>query len=190
LQTPLRPSIGPPAPLAPIPPLQTIARPFVAPLMAEGLPVETYVSAFLQPFGATMETPALWRDASGHALVVSQQLFRDGRGRLKLPFEARERHVLRLAEALADPDEIWLDWIEGANGATRLARRYLRTSPESPEFVSFVWSKDEWSGATAFNPATGRKLRGNPDYLEKQRSGALLYRRPAGPGRDSGGDGS
>jgi hypothetical protein len=188
LQAPLRPSIGPPAPLAPTPPLAPLAKPFISPLMDEGLPAETYVGAFLGRFGATMESPALWRDASGHALVVSQNLFRDGQGRFKLPFEARERHVLRLAEALADPDEIWLDWSQGPGGVTRLTRRYLRTSPDSPEFASFVWSQEGWSGATAFNPTTGKKLRGNPDYLEKQRSGALLYRRPASPASDGGGE--
>lgn len=215
LQKPLRPSIGPaqpppasqpvapppaardaagtgaattPAPLPVMPPLPQ-AKPFVAPLAPEGQAPQAYVDAFLGEFGATAEKPVLWRDPAGHAVVISEQLFRDGQGRLKLPFELRELHVLRLAEAVKDPDEIWLDWSLGPDGATRLTRRYLRASPDSPEFASFVWSQQGWTGATAFNPVTGRKWRPNPAYLDKQRTGALLWRRPEDENAVGGADG-
>lgn len=177
LQNPLKPSIGPARPPAPQVPLVENARPFQSELMPEGLAPKEYVDAFLGEFGASVDVARIWRDPAGHAIAISDQLFRDGRGAWKIPFEGRERHVLRLAEAIIDPDEIWTDWGMDAAGRSRLVRRYLRTSPDSPEFASFAWSGAGWYGATAFSPMRGKALRPDPDYLERQRSGALIWRR-------------
>lgn len=177
LQKPLGPIIGPREPGPKLEPLADIARPFRAPLMAEGLPAEDYIRAFLDEFGAAPGRPALWRDAAGHALVISDELFRSRDGELKLFKAERAPHVRRLAEAIRDPDEIWLDWAIGPGGEIRQVRRYLRTSPDSPEFASFGWSAAGWAGLTAFNPTRDRPRRPRPSYLEGQRTGALLYRR-------------
>lgn len=177
LQNPLKPSIGPARPASVSDALIAAARPFKAPLMESGLEPESYVDAFLSTFGASRSVARIWRDPSGHAITISEQLFRDGRGGLKLPFQGREQHVQRLAEAIIDPDEIWLDWGLDAAGRSRLVRRYLRASPDSPEFASFAWSGAGWHGATAFNPQKGAKLKPDPAYLERQRRGALIWKR-------------
>lgn len=178
LQNPLRPSIGPVRPDAQPDSLLPQARPFQSELMPDGLEPKAYVDAFLGEFGASVDVGKIWRDPSGHAIAVSDQLFRDGRGSWKIPFQGRENHVLRLAEAIKDPDEIWLDWALDPAGRSRLVRRYLRTSPDSPEFAAFAWSNAGWYGATAFSPKGGRLLLPDPGYLERQRRGALIWKRP------------
>lgn len=177
LQRPLKPSVGPPAPAPSLEPLSDIAKPFASKLLKEGLSDDAYVSAFLDRFGAAPGKPVLWRDPAGHALAISDQLFRNSRGELKLWKSGRGVHARRLAEAVLDPDEIWIDWAVGADGQVRLVRRYLRASPDSPEFASVAWSSGGWEGATAFSPTRSRAGRPDPGYLDRQRSGALLYRR-------------
>lgn len=175
-----------PLPPAPIinppkvqPPLAEFARPFTQPILPSDLKPEDYVDRFLAEFGATRDVPVLFRDPSGHALVISAESFKDGQGRWKVTRpDGRHAHVLRLAEAIRDPDEIWIGWGIGEDDKWRVVRRYLRTSPDSPEFASFSWWKDGWVGATAFSPTSGRHLLPNADYLERQRAGALLWRRP------------
>lgn len=165
-------------PLRKQPSLSLAAKPFTAPLLPPDLNPEDYVDRFLAEFDASRDRPALHRDAAGHVIAIGEDLFRTGAGRWKIirP-DGRQAHVLRLAEAIRDPDEIWVDWHRGPAG-WRLVRRYLRTSPDSPEFASFEWSTEGWSGATAFNPTRKKAERPDPDYLERQRQGALLWKRP------------
>lgn len=180
LQNPLKPSIGPARPAPELAPLVERARPFASELISEGQAPESYVDAFLSAFGASRNIARIWRDPAGHAIAISDQLFRDGRGGLKVMFNGRNAHVGRLAEAITDPDEIWVDWGTDAAGHPRLVRRYLRASPDSPEFASFAWSGSGWSGATAFSPQKGAALKPDPAYLDRQRTGALIWRRPEG----------
>lgn len=175
LLNPLRPSIGPGRP-PPELPLAEVARPFTAARLPAGENDETYARAFLAHFGADIGRPAIVRDRAGHALAVSDALFRDASGAIKADKRGRGRDMARLAEALADPDEIWADWGVGPGGATRLVRRYLRLAPDGAGFVVFEWSASGWSGVTAFPPER-RPGRLDPDYLDRQRTGALLYRR-------------
>jgi hypothetical protein len=174
LQNPLKPSIGP---VLPPPALPINSRPLSSRLMPEGLSTNEYVDAFLAEFGASRDAAAIWRDPAGHALAISDALFRTGQGRLKLGKGVRDQHVLRLAEAIRDPDEIWIDWANGPDGRPRLVRRYLRFSSDSPEFAAFAWSAIGWEGATAFNPTKGDGGKPDQAYLARQRSGVMLWRR-------------
>lgn len=178
LQNPLRPSSSPALKPTLDLPLPSIAKPFTQPLMKPGLAPEKYIDAFLNEFGAKRGEPKLWRDPSGHVVTISDDLFRRANGALKLMEGTRNEHVMRLAEALKDPDEIWVDWADPRRNKSTVVRRYLRISPDSPEFALFTWSVDGWAGTTAFNPETGKKKEPNPDYLERFRIGALLWRRP------------
>ena len=181
LAVPLKPSVGPAAPVTPAPPLAEIARPFAQPKLPPGLEERDYVKAFLKPFGADFGKPVLFRDASGQVLPVSDGMFTDGSGVLKFAKRGRGPEMARLAETIIDPDEIWVDWSLGKGGVTRLIRRYLRLAPTeqgtgTAGFSMFEWSSSGWSGVTAF-PATKGVDKVNTDYLERQRAGALLYRR-------------
>jgi hypothetical protein len=166
--------------MEPLPPLRDIARPFEAPKLPAGRPEADYVDAFLSVFGAARGKPVIYRDASGHVIPIGEELFQRPDGSSKLAKHGRERgpDLARMAEAIADPDEIWIDWGIGPDGKYRLVRRYLRTSPDSPEFASFGWTANGWEGATAFPPTKGAAGKPNPSYLERQRTGALIYRRP------------
>jgi len=176
LQKPLEPPIGPRLPSAPLPPLKDIARPFRSARLPADTDAKAAAQAFLQQFGATPEKSVLFRDASGHAIPISNDLFTDGQGRFKGGKQGRERDMLRLAEALQDPDEIWIDW-QYFNQKFRLVRRYIRSTPDGLGFSSFAWSSDGWEGSTIFQPTERGTKTPDPEYLEKYRNGALLYRR-------------
>lgn len=145
-------------------------RAFQQPSLPKGLAEPDYVNAFLAEFDAAIGQPRLFRDAAGHAIPISDQMFRDSQGRWKVLKRGRELELLRLAETLKEPDEIWLQWHRSSSGEPVLFRNYLRQSADGQGFCMFSWSSMGWKEVTAFAPDT----RG---YLLKQRQGALLWRR-------------
>lgn len=183
LQEPLPPStmIGPRRPAA-TPPLRQVAQPIEAPVLPADKPTEWYVDRFLGEFGAARGGGAqLVRDAAGHAVTISEDLFRAGSGGWKMQKHARAIHALRLAEALRDPDEIWVDWAyDVGRKAIRLVRRYLRLDPAGGGFAVFEWSTRGWSGVTSYPPKLDMSAKAQETYLEQRRTGALLYRRDRG----------
>lgn len=162
--------------LPPLPP----ARPGVADLLPKGLPDEDYVNAFLRPFGAEIGRPAIFRDAAGTRLVISDDFFRAGSkaGFSKVRKRGRETTVALLAEALLDPDEIWVQWLLGPDGSPQIYRSYLRRIAVAAGgralFALMQFGARGWHGTTAF-PAD------RDTYLDAQRFGWLAYRRPIEP---------
>jgi hypothetical protein len=141
--------------------------------LPDGLTDGEYVARFLAEFGATPDRPAVFRDASGTRITIGAELFEQPDGKLKVNKRGRARLLLLIAYALKDPDEIWLDWVVLRNGAVALRRRYLRRTGQpgdSAAFTVFEWTSAGWYGVTTF-AASDR-------YVEGQRGGALLYRRP------------
>lgn len=166
-----------PAPASPPPQMPGPRDPGVA-SMPDGLPEEEYVRALLRPFGADIGRPVVWRDASGSRITLSDELFRDSRGELKVTKFDRHRQIAALAMAILDPDEIWVDWqnIASKNAAPkwRLRRRYIRRfdmDGRKGGIATFGWMDQGWSGTTAFPPDT-------VSYLDHQRTGVLVYQRP------------
>lgn len=176
-QKPLEPSgfAGPKKPVS-APPLAGIASPLKAALLPEGQSDESYIDAFLSAFGVARGTAKVVRDVTGHTIAISDDLFRHG-GVLKVAKRNRGPALARLAEAILDPDEVWVDWAALASGGVRLVRRYLRYDPETMGFSLFEWTSKGWSGVTSFDARAGRSDKPNAAYLEKRRTGALLYRR-------------
>jgi len=182
LQKPLRSGDDTPdkgsAPPADLVPLRDIARPSRAPELPEGKPAEYYVDAVLGMVGARRgpDGAKLVRDRAGHAIAVSDSMFKDGAGAWKVFKAARATSLLKAFEALTDPDEIWVDWEKRQDtGTMQLKRRYLRLDPAKAVFAAFSWGNNGWAGNTLF-ATTGNKPEGER-YIEKQRHGALLYRR-------------
>lgn len=160
-------------------PLSDVAKPFAASPLPVGTDPRTAAQRFLAEFGATWDNPALFRDAAGHAIGIGRGLFEKGTGEIKAGKQDRHLMFPILAETLKDPDEIWLDWVRRRDsGSIMLVRRYLRAAANGLGFSSFSWSQAGWEGSTVFSPTRGSANRPDPDYLEKHRSGALLYRRP------------
>ncbi len=189
LQGPLPPAPAPadpndPAPARPgpadsLPPLPAPQPADPARLLPDGLPDDDYVTAFLKAFDA-VDRPAYFRDASGGVIVVDRSMFVDRTAGPVAPGEqpvlkvnkyARSGYVALLADAVKDPDEIWVDWAETASGPV-LRRSYLKRVllPQGQSlFVRFQATKAGWLGVTAFQT--------QERYIRKFRVGALLWRR-------------
>ncbi|RZS86062.1 PBECR2 nuclease fold domain-containing protein [Pigmentiphaga kullae] len=144
-------------------------------LPAGGTP-EYYVENYLQEFGATLDRPAIVQDVVGERLVVGADLFRDvTNGEWKVLKRGRERYLPLLAQALLDPDEIWvrIEWLARAARAV-VRRRYLARfqiqGESTPALAVFEVGADGWAGVTTFQANDGA-------YLEAMRLGVRLYRR-------------
>jgi len=175
-----REAAAPLRPLAAASERQAASAPMPAPRAAattqpvpEGLTDAEYVGRFLAEFGATADRPAVFRDASGTRITIGTELFEQLDGTLKVNKRGRARFLLLMAQALKDPDEIWIDWVVLQSGTVALRRRYLRRAGEpggSAGFTVFEWTRAAWYGVTTFSPSDR--------YVEGQRNGALIYRRP------------
>lgn len=176
---PLKPPSVPLIPAtAPKPDIASLGRPFKAPLLPDGLSEEAYANRFLGEFGAKIGQPVLYRDKLGEPLVISDDLFRNPAGELKITKRGRQQHLLRLAETIKDPDEIWLDEENLRSGGKRIVRRYIRVDQETGGLSVFEWvSGTGWRGVTTFSAQKGTTARPDLDYLETQRRGVNVYRR-------------
>ncbi len=163
-----------------LPPLQEIAKPFDAGLMPEGLDPEEYVRAFLGAFGADPGKPVRFRDAAGGEIVISDELFRAADGEWKVMKRGRAVLAKIMAEALHDPDEIWLSIdVHRHTGRVKLDRRYIRYDPEKGIIGIFEWSWKAWrfEGTTLFVARRRREEKTSLSVMERRREGVLLYRR-------------
>jgi hypothetical protein len=170
------PDIPPPA--TPPPPPMPAPRALGVPSLPDGLAEADYVRAFLKPFEADIGEPAVFRDPSGARITVSDELFRSSNGELRVTKFDRHHHILALAEAIRNPDEIWVDWQNidpmGPVLTWRLRRRYIRRfdmDGRKGGIAIFGWAEKGRSGATALPPDL-------VSHLERHRVGVLLYQRP------------
>ena len=144
-------------------------------LLPPGLPATEYVKAFLEPFGASMSTPAVVTDVMGERIVVGPELFQTADGQLKVLKRDREQYLPLLAQALLQPDEIWarVEWMY-ALGKAVVRRRYVAQfmveGQDVPALAVFELGNDGWTGITIFQGAA--------QSANDWRVGALLYARP------------
>jgi hypothetical protein len=175
LREPL-PAFGEVAKPAMLPPLPapSVARP--VDILQMGLPEEDYVDAFLSRFGLRGSETGFHRDVSGGVIAIGRTMFerrtRDGTVvGLKADKRERGQFVNLMADAILNPDEIWIDWAPVASGVV-LRRAYLRRVllPDGISiFVRFEWTKSGWFARTGFDSSE--------EYLEAYRKGALIYRK-------------
>lgn len=164
-----------PAPRA----LPAMPPPAVVPdakVLPRGLPAETYVDAFLKPFGLR-NNRGFFRDASGGIVTIGPSLFQAGDDAQSTgPRFELGPYAALIADAIINPDEIWLDWAQSSRGAAVTRRSYLRRivlDDGTAIFVRFQWTKYGW---VAMAGAAGSAL-----DIQAARRGALLYRRtPSG----------
>lgn len=175
LREPLRPfgeQAVPPKDLPDLPAPSPAAR---RDIMPDNLTDDAYVDAFLDRFDL-QNRQGFFRDKSGGIITVSDRLFQsrapDGSVvGLKAGKRGRGQFAKLLADAIIDPDEIWVDWAEVKSGIV-LRRAYLKRIllPDGRAlFVRFEWTSKGWVAVTAFDTTEG--------YLANYRRGALLYRR-------------
>lgn len=173
-----------PATTPPLPAPTPVNRALV---LADGLPDDHYIQAFLGEFGAA--GPHTFFDAMGEPLLISDALFRDSQGVLKLDKDKiRHLYVRLLARSIIDPDEIWaqLEGSASVAGKYHVKRRYIKRWElvEDGQPVHglsvFEWVAGTWRGSTTFTPhrrSGGQRIPEKIRYLEEQRQGVLLYRR-------------
>lgn len=158
------------------------ARSFTAAPLPDGLPEEAYVRAFLEPFGADIGRAVLWEDKSGARIPISDEFFRDRSGMWKVGKRDRARMTPLMAEAILDPDEIWLgvstktDPVSLEREELLIDRRYIRVDPVTGIVAVMQIGRKWWEPVTAYNPTTKK---GRPDLrlLDKRRGGKLLWKR-------------
>lgn len=144
-------------------------------LLPAGLEPGAYLDDFLDRFGATQLQPAVVRDVIGERLVVGRELFQDPDGQLKVTKRGRERFLPLLAQAILDPDEIWvrLEWIHALQRAVvrrRYVARWMVEGQDVPALAVFELGADGWSGVTTFQASADA-------YLENLRVGVRLFQR-------------
>lgn len=168
-----------------LPPLPT---PEVFPahkILPKGLTDEAYVNHFLDEFNATLNKPVVHFDKKDEPLVINKELFKDKRNNWKIQKNGREAYLRMLAEAIKNPDEIWLHWQAVKSQPYVLRRRYIkRFSVEGsllPAFAAFDEGKDGWMGVTIFQISNEEAKRSGfetaDDYINAQRGTFLLYSR-------------
>lgn len=141
--------------------------------LPEGMTEEEYARHFLQAFGADIGRPRVFNDVTGEPLVISDELFLGRDGKPKITKFGRNRYLPLLAAAVRAPDEIWHVWEIRENLPPVLRRRYLKRFEDGKRggIAVFDTGKDGWSGVTTFQSK-------DKSYIEQQRKGALVYRRP------------
>lgn len=140
-------------------------------LMDEGLDESEYLAAFMREFGAAPGDEVFFDDLAGETVIVSDELFRQADGTVKVLKRGRAPYVRVLARTIQEPDEIWVR-LEQVGDRWRVARRYLARfeigDTRVPLLVAFEWRTDVWRGLTAFAADSER-------YLESQRRGRRIY---------------
>jgi hypothetical protein len=145
-------------------------------LLPSGLTDDAYVDRFLGEFGAKQSAPALFKDVTGDAVVIGRDMFTVKRtGQLKVQKRGREQTLLLVAQALREPDEVWvrLEWMYALQKAV-VRRRYLARfeveGKATPALAVFEVGDDGWDGVTGF-------VAESEGYLDDLRLGVRLYRR-------------
>ena len=167
---------------SPLEDLLSMARPFSAAPLPEGLAAEDYVRGFLDPFGADIGRAVLWQDPAGTRISISDQFFRDRSGLWKIGKRGRGRLTPLMAEALLDPDEIWLgvaaklDPVRNDRHELLLDRRYIRADRELGIMIVMEIGRKWWEPITGYQPT---KKSGTPDFglLSRRRGEKLLWKR-------------
>lgn len=161
------------APDEPLPPPRVVSADRVLP---DGREPQWYIHRFLEEFGVAPGEIGVYTDVTGHGLAIGEAMFADRRGRLKIMKRERMRSVLLLADTIRSPDEIRVSLERArAGGKSRLRRRYIARwqieGQDVPALVVFEWSRDLWTGITAFSPD-------DVSYLERRgRIGEVVWRR-------------
>ena len=143
-------------------------------LLAQGLEPQVYAQAFLTHFDASIEQPAIFEDVIGERVVVGKELFQKPDGQWKADKQERGSFMPLLAQALRDPDEVWvrLEWMYALQKAV-VRRRYIARfeieGQPTPALIVFDRDADSWSGVTTFQGTSQRP--------EDWRVGVRLYQR-------------
>ncbi|MEO1986608.1 MAG: PBECR2 nuclease fold domain-containing protein [Martelella sp.] len=162
-------------PAADLPSLPEPVKVRAVDLMATGLEPQSYVDRFLKAFQIDAEG-GYFRDRSGGIITIGRTMFQQHNVQgdvfgLNADKRGRGAYTLQLADAIKEPDEIWVDWAAVKSGVV-LRRAYLKRFilPDGRSLlVCFEWTSKGWTAVTGFDTTEVN--------LSQFRKGALLYRR-------------
>ena len=140
-------------------------------VLPEGLQDKDYLSRFMAEFRAAAGDQVIYEAVTKHKLLISDELFTDHKkGGLKITKEGREKYLLYLADAIKNPDEVWLKTGEYQDNALYFLSRYMIKDKIIGLLAVFIEGKKVWTGWTGYQSS---KL----NYFETKRDGYLIYRR-------------
>lgn len=175
---------------SPLEDLVAEARSLTAMPMEEGLDHDAYVRAFLSPFGAEPGRAVIHEDQAGGRIPISELFLQDREGRSKIGKRGREIYAAIMAEAIRDPDEIWLgvasktDAVNPDQEELMIDRRYIRVGTmrvgeavEEVAVMAVVQVGRRWWDAITVYPMQDRKGRPVVTGIQARRGGKLLWKR-------------
>lgn len=150
---------------------------------------DEYRQALMQPFmpdtaSADLPPSLLFTDVSGTRILISDAMFRRADGSWKGGKRFHAEYAGLLAEAIIDPDEIWLGVREVPNLAFPdrsdfvMTRRYVKVDPGTALFAMFELGREVWGAVTGY--ATFNRSKPDFSHLDKQRVGKLIWKRRPG----------
>lgn len=186
-------------PAEPLPAMPPARRLDPARLLPPETTDEDAIAAFLAEFGSLEGEPVIWQDRAHGALAIGRQMFQTRGGALKIGKGSRKEYLRLLADAMHDPDEVWValeamgadrTLPDGTRQAARLVvrRRHVMRfqdaqGNELAGVAAFEWDGATWQGRTVFVP-TRDSYGGEPDMFEPQsyldqrgRFGVRIYNR-------------
>lgn len=165
---------------AQLPPLPRPSKLPAQAVLADKLPDEAYVAAFLNEFNLKPGESGFFEDKAGDMMPINQDLFLSRGKKIKAAKFGRGPYMKLLALGLKAPDEIWLQWIKNTAGAWVLKKRYFKIwEGENGSHCLTIFDKtnDGWSGTTTFTPKDGYRQESKDKYFNKYRAGLLLYKK-------------
>jgi len=120
----------------------------------------------------------VFTDAAGEAVIISEDLFKDYKGNWKIGKGSRSQDLILLAEAIKNPDEIWVSMMwHRVKKKSVSSRAYLsRYTIDKKQYIAVaVWDYvDGWHGVTAHTSLSAGDF---SRKVEKNRAGIRLFRR-------------
>lgn len=155
-------------------------------VLPDATPDDVAIGAFLGRLGGAADRAVVIRPPGGEALAIGPQKFIDAAGQSKIGKDTRGPFLPLIADAVADPDEVWvaLEWRRAEQRPIVRRRRVARFNVAARQEVAlavFEWTGAFWRGVTAFAPRAGKAAEETKHhYLDNRaRFGVRVYARRA-----------
>jgi len=152
-------------------------------ILPKGKTQAFYIAEFLKEFGlAWGQSKVIRLPGVGSPVAIDENLYLGADNKYKITKQGREPYVKAMARTIQNPYEIWFGAAkQGKNTLTRLSLIRLFGTIENKigGFAAFRLAGKKWEGMTVFTPRVGKEnLEEMLAYLERERTGVLLYREP------------
>lgn len=138
--------------------------------LPEGLPDKSYLARFMAEFGALSDEQMIYESVTKHKLLVSGEMFTNHKtGESKITKHGREKYLLYIADAIKNPDEVWLNAGKYQDNALYFLSRYAINNQIMNVLAVFTETNKVWTGWTGYQNFDWK-------YFKSKRDGYLIYR--------------